>query len=106
MKKFNLLIILALFLNVEASAFTECFEKVTKYFVGTGEVDQPIAHLWLNFESGNSGSMGSESAAFESVLSTVLYSLASDKNVVVRSYEDDVSCSGHHSDMVGLWLLD
>jgi hypothetical protein len=87
-----------------AFAVTECKEKITGYFIGTTHINEPISHLWVNFEGGGSASIGSQSAAFNGMLSTVLASIAADKFVTVRYVADNVVCKAHHSDWVGMWL--
>ena|GEM_PF-5021281 len=100
------LIVLALTaMSVSASAFTECTEKIQTYFVGTTEVNQDDAHLWVNFESGGSASISSKSAAYNAALSSVIFSLASDKKVKIRYFSSNQDCSQHHADWVGLWVI-
>ena len=85
-------------------AVTECNEKITHYFIGTSELNQAEAHLWVNYQGGGSASVSSESAAFSGMLSTVITSIAADKTVKVRYLSDNVDCKIHHSDWVGLWM--
>lgn len=89
-------------LNVAAA--TECSEKISSYFIGTGQVNQAHAHLWINFQGGGSASVSSQSAAFDGMLSTVVTSIVTDKSVKVRYFSDGAACKSHHDDWVGLRL--
>lgn len=100
-----ILLILLLGLAVDANASTECEKKIVRYFIGTSEVDQSVAHLWVNFEGGGSASMSSNSAAFEGMLSTVITSITTDKKVVVRYFSDGANCQVHNGDWVGIWMI-
>ncbi|GAB1624073.1 hypothetical protein AAOGI_41230 [Agarivorans albus] len=98
------LIILLLALSPSAYAMTECVAKVSRYFVGTSEVNQDEAHLWVNFESGGSASVSSKSAAYNSMLSAVISALVSQNTVKVRYFKDGADCTKHNSDWVGIWV--
>lgn len=93
------------FTSPMAFSVTECNEKIVNYFIGTSELNQSQAHLWVSFEGGGSATISSQSAAFNSVFSTVMLSVASDKAVKIRYLADDADCKTHHSDWVGLYLL-
>lgn len=101
----GVLIVFMLLFSLGAHAVTECTEKITHYFVGTSELNESVAHLWVNFQGGGSASVRSESAAFDSILSTVMMSIAADKQIRVRYVEDNVDCKQHHADWVGVWLF-
>lgn len=85
-------------------AVTECKEKIVSYFIGTSQLNEPEAQLWVNFEGGGSASMSSQSAAFNGMLSTVITSIAADKFVTARYLANNATCKVHHSDWVGVWL--
>ncbi|PSV33007.1 hypothetical protein C9J40_00665 [Photobacterium sp. GB-72] len=103
--KFKIYFAFAILLTTSnAYAVTECTEKIVNYFVGTSEVNQSDAHLWITFERGGSASVSSKSAAFDGMLSTVITSIAADKTVKVRYKADNVECKMHHGDWVGIWL--
>lgn len=101
MRKFSVLFILLASSN--ASAYTECVEKIANYFVGTSIVNQTTAHLYVNFEGGGSASISSESAAYEALLSSVITAIVTNKQVKVRYFTDGVDCKIHHGDWVGMW---
>ena len=100
--KFFSLAILALFVS-NVHAVTECNAKITNYFVGTSELNQSDAILWISFDGG-SASISSKSAAFDGILSTVITSIATDKIVKLRYLTDNTECKNHHSDWVGMWM--
>lgn len=103
--KLKILLMIAPFLfTSNAYAYTECTEKIVNYFIGTSQLNQSKAHLWVNFKGGGSANVSTESAAFDGMLSTVITSMAADKVVKVRYLADNVECKIHHSDWVGLWL--
>lgn len=103
MKKLILLFISVF--SLDAFSSTECVEKIDRYFIGTSEVNQSDAHLWLVFAGGGSASVNSKSAAFNGMLSTVITSFTTNKKVVVRYKESNVNCKTHHGDWVGIWAL-
>lgn len=103
--RFKLFSVIAAFFYISNSyAVTECTEKIESYFVGSSQLNEAVAHLWVNFQGGGSASLSTEGAAFEAMLSTVIASVAADKVVKVRYLDNNVSCKAHHTDWVGLWL--
>ncbi len=104
--KLKLFILASLYLVTStAYSVTECNEKISNYFIGTSQLNQSDAHLWVTFEGGGSASVSSQSAAFDGMLSSVLMSIGSDKILKMRYLADNAECKTHHSDWVGLWLL-
>ncbi|MGD8174273.1 hypothetical protein ACQEXU_21730 [Vibrio sp. TRT 21S02] len=103
--KFKLIsVVVILLTSFNTYAVTECTENIVNYFVGTSEVNQSDAHLWVYFESGGSAGVSSKSAAFDGMLSTVIRSIAANKTVKVRYKADNVACKMHHDDWIGIWL--
>ncbi len=99
------LAIILIFSSLNAYSVTECNEKIVNYFIGTTTLNETQAHLWVSFEGGGSASVSSQSAAFNSMVSAVMMSVASDKPVKVRYLSVEANCKTHHSDWVGLWVL-
>lgn len=100
--------ILSIFLLLtaaSANAYTECNTKITGYFIGSDEVHDSDAHLWLNLANGGSASINTTNAAFDAVVSTALSSLVADKPVKIRLFSDNADCTKNNYDMVGLWLF-
>lgn len=85
-------------------AYKECEKTIKRYFVGTSEVDQNTAHLWVTFAEGGSASMSSNSRAFQGVLATSITAFVTQKKVNVRYYDPASDCSLHNGDLVGIWL--
>lgn len=100
-----ILSIFLLIMAASANAYTECNTKITGYFIGSDEVHDSAAHLWLNLTNGGSASINTTNAAFDVVVSTALSSLVADKPVKIRLFSDNADCTKHNSDMVGLWLF-
>jgi len=101
----SILLFFVLFPCGFANAVTECDKKIRNYFIGTSQLNESVAHLWVNYEEGGSAAVRTESAAFDSMLSTVITSIVADKKVRVRYLADNADCQQHHTDWVGLWMF-